>query len=237
TREDVEVTFFEIYLNPRSEFKSTRDFSLKSPSFIDMIYQIEGRIIRKEENRVVLESKGISYEIHIPKTVYQSLSKEEETAKLIIYHYFNIEKNRGFPVLVGFSDELERDFFEKFISVSGVGPKAALRALDKPISIIAQAIEEGDISFLTSLVGIGKQRAKQIIAHLQGKVGRFALIKEGEHQAAPQKKEILEEAKKILKRLQYNSSEAEKMIKNALETNPKVDTVEELLNEIYRQRK
>ena len=139
--------------------------------------------------------------------------------------------------MIGFIEELERDFFEKFISVSGVGPKAALRAFDKPISRIAQAIEEGDSVFLQGLAGIGKQRAKQIIAHLQGKVGRFALIKESQPTAKFQDKEIVAEAKEILKRLQYKSGEADSMIKKALKHRPQFDSSEELLNEIYRQRK
>ena len=202
-----------------------------------MIYQIKGRLAKKEENRVVIDVAGIFYEIGVPRTVSQRLDKDSEEVELVIYHYFNLDKNRGTPVMVGFIEELERDFFEKFISVSGVGPKAALKAFDKPVARIAQAIEEGDDSFLQGLAGIGKQRAKQIIAHLQGKVGRFALIKEGQPFIEPLGKEVVAEAKEILKRLQYKSSEADSMIKRALEQKPQIDSSEELLNEIYRQRK
>ena len=145
-----------------------------------MIYQIKGRLVKKEENRVIVDVAGIFYEINTPRTVSQRLAENGQEVTLVIYHYFKLDKNRGTPVMVGFSEELERNFFEKFISVSGVGPKAALKAFDKPVARIAQAIEEGDDGFLQSLTGIGKQRAKQIIAHLQGKVGGFALIKEGE---------------------------------------------------------
>jgi len=144
-----------------------------------MIYKIKGQLRELEENRAVVELTGIFYEISIPKTVYNRLSADKnKLVELIVYYYISIDGNRGSPALVGFLDQLEKDFFEKFISVSGVGPKAALRAFERPISQIAQAIENGDLSFLTSLVGVGNQRAKQIIAHLQGKVGRFALIRD-----------------------------------------------------------
>lgn len=203
-----------------------------------MIYQIRGKLIKKEKDRIIVDTGNIFYEISIPRTVFTRLGDTGgETIELIIYHYFNIDKNKGIPVMVGFIDELERDFFEKFISVSGVGPKAALRAFDKPVTIIAQAIEKGDIDFLKTLVGIGKQRAKQIVAHLQDKVGRFALIKENGRAREPIQKEIVEEAKKILKRLQYNSRETEIMVQKALRIQPQIDSVEELLNEIYRQKK
>ena len=202
-----------------------------------MIYQIKGKIVKKDKNRVILDLAGISYEINTPPTVSQRLGEEGSEATLVIYHYFKLDKNRGAPVMVGFIEELERNFFEKFISVSGVGPKAALRAFDKPVANIAQAIEESDESFLQGLAGIGKQRAKQIIAHLQGKVGRFALIKEGQVPKKHLGKEIVAEAKEILKRLQYKSNEADSMIKQVLEKKPEIDSSEELLNEIYRQRK
>ncbi|MDP8290518.1 MAG: Holliday junction branch migration protein RuvA [Candidatus Susulua stagnicola] len=202
-----------------------------------MIYQVKGKLIKKEENRVIVDISGIAYEINTPPTVSQRLGDESSEVALVIYHYFKLDKNRGTPVMVGFIEELERDFFEKFISVSGVGPKAALKAFDKPVARIAQAIEENDESFLQSLTGIGKQRAKQIIAHLQGKVGRFALIKEGQLPKKHLGKEIVAEAKEILKRLQYKSVEADLMIKQALEKKPEIDNSEELLNEIYRQRK
>lgn len=202
-----------------------------------MLYKIQGALKKKEPHRVIIEVGGICYEIFTPATVSNRLSNEENApVQLILYHYFTIDQSRAIPMLVGFIDELEKDFFEKFISVSGVGPKAALRAFDKPIAAIARAIENADMTFLTSLDGIGKQRAKQIVAHLQGKVGRFALLKEEESARKPVKKEIVDEAREILKRLQYNTHEAEAMLKRALAVNQDIQTVEELLNEIYRQR-
>ena len=171
----------------------------------------------------------------VPKTVSLKLADElGKDVTLVIYHYLQIDKNRALPILIGFEEELERDFFISFISVSGIGPKAALRAFDKPIPLIAKAIEEADTGFLMGLAGIGKQKAKQIIAHLQGKVGRFALIKEEPLEEKVEQREIIDEAKKILKRLQYSSREIETMIKKVLSVSDRIDSVEDLLNEIYR---
>lgn len=205
-----------------------------------MICSIKGKLKKKNENSITIETNGLYYEIVIPKSVFLRLDKNiDEDIQLITYHYLNIDKNKGLPVLIGFLEELEKNFFEKFIGVSGVGPKAAIRAFDRPVSIIAKAIEDGDIEFLKTLAGVGKQKAKHIVAHLQGKVGRFALIKEEEtaqYNGKLAKREVLEEAKEILKRLQYNSKEAEDMIKKVLRLKPQIDSVEEFLNEIYRQR-
>lgn len=202
-----------------------------------MIYKISGKKIKLEKDTIIIERAGIYYEISISATVYNDLVNQPgDEAALIIYHYFNMENNRAIPVLIGFKDELERDFFEKFIKVSGIGPKAALKALAKPISYVAKAIEEADITFLRTLAGIGSQKAKQIVAQLQGKVGRFALIKEGKSSFAPDKQEIIAEAKQVLKRLQYSSKETDEMIQKVVDTKPQISTVEDLLNEIYRQR-
>lgn len=203
-----------------------------------MIAKIRGQLIRKEENKAIVDVGGIYYEINTPSTVSNRLLKNDNgTVELVIYHYFTMDQNRGMPVMIGFVDELEKEFFEKFIGISGIGPKVALKAFDKPISQIAQAIEDGDLDFLKGLEGIGNQKAKQIIATLQGKVGRFALMRQEECKKLPAKKEIVEEASNILKRLQYSGKEIEDMIKKALQTKPELDNTEDLLNEIYRQRK
>ena len=203
-----------------------------------MIGRIKGKLVGKEEGKAFIHVSGLTYEVNIPKTVHSKIEdKLHQEIELVVYYYFHMDHSRGLPVMIGFVEELERDFFEKFISVSGIGPRAALRAFDRPVSLIAQAIEEGDVNSLKGLAGIGAQRAKQIVASLQGKVGRFVLIKEEARPRQPHNREIIEEARQILKRLQYSSKEIEGMIKKALEANPQLETVEELLNEIYRQRK
>ncbi|MBD3245917.1 MAG: hypothetical protein GF333_02800 [Candidatus Omnitrophica bacterium] len=205
---------------------------------VSMISRIRGTLTHKSESSVVVEIAGISYTILIPATLYPRLPEPGTGhTELITYHYHRMGKQRSYPVLIGFCDELEKEFFEKFIGVSGIGPKAALRAFDKPVSFIARAIEEGNVSALKTLAGIGTQKAKQIVAHLQGKVGRFALIKGEEYRKDKIKQEILDEAREILKRLQYGSREAEDMVRKAKEIRTDYENVEELLNEIYRQRK
>ncbi|MDP2913032.1 MAG: Holliday junction branch migration protein RuvA, partial [Candidatus Omnitrophota bacterium] len=128
-----------------------------------------------------------------------------------------------------------KEFFEQFITVSGVGPKAACRALTMSFSEIAEAIDKGDVAFLKTLPGIGEQKAREIVAKLQGKVGKFGLIQDrfaGE--ALRVKEDIKEEALGVLLQLQYKKSEARDMIEKAVKRNPGVTTCEEMLNEVYR---
>ncbi len=205
-----------------------------------MIVRISGKIIEKGANYVVIDMGGICYQVLIPTAVIQRLDEmvtADANISLITYHYLQVEPSRSIPMLIGFLNEIEKEFFEAFITVSGIGPRAAVKALNKPISLIAKAIDEANIDFLKSLPGIGQQRAKEIVAKLQNKVGKFGLIQD----TLGVKKEsisrdIEEEALAVLMQLEYKKSEAGLMIKKALERSSNIQNTEELLNEVYKQR-
>jgi Holliday junction DNA helicase RuvA len=206
-----------------------------------MIARISGKVIEKGINYLVIDVAGISYEVFIPQTVMQRIDEnmaDDGTIKLITYHYLQVEPSKGTPILIGFLNEVEKEFFEIFITVSGIGPRAALKALNQPISLIARAIDESDINFLKSLPGIGQQRAKEIIAKLQNKVGKFGLIQDNKFKGRQSKtSDIEEEALAVLVQLEYKRPEALLMLKKALERSPAIQTTEELLNEVYKQKK
>jgi Holliday junction DNA helicase RuvA len=207
-----------------------------------MITAIKGKITFISETSITLETSGLSYEILTPLSVLQRVKENQDSdgnIRLITYHYYQMTPSSGIPVLVGFLNEIERDFFLEFIKVSGIGPRAAVKALNKAIGEIAQAIDKGDIKYLKTLPGVGEQKAKEIVAKLQAKMGKFTLMQDRVRAPGPVKelRDIEEEALHILLQLQYKKSEAEGMIQNALERSPQLATSEELLNEIYKQRK
>ncbi len=206
-----------------------------------MIAKIRGKLVERREGLLLIDVGGICYEVLVPPTTLQRLDEgltPEGVVSLITYHYLQVEPARNTPVLIGFLSEVEKEFFEQFITVSGIGPRAALKALSEPISYIARAIDEGDMAFLKSLPGIGDQRARLIIAKLQNKVGKFGLVKDTRITARPDKAgDIEEEALAVLTQLQYKRPEAEGMIRKAMQRKSGISSTEELLNEVYRQRK
>ena len=205
-----------------------------------MISRISGRIVAKKDGSLLVKVGDICYEVLIPLAVMKALSSgvtSEGRVELVVYHYYQMEPSRAIPILIGFQNEVEKEFFEKFISVSGIGPKAACRALAEPFSAIAGAIDSGDASFLTRLPGIGQQRARLIVAKLQGKVGKYGLIQDVSAGATEQREDITGDALEVLLQLQYKKTEAEDMIRKALERSPDIKTSEELLNGVYRERK
>ena len=208
-----------------------------------MISRIRGTVREIRDLQALIEVSGICYDVFMPASLLRLLPERMTPAgevELVTFHYQQLEVGRGIPVLIGFFNEVEREFFTRFISVAGVGPRAALKALTQPLALIAQAIDEGDMSMLRSLPGIGEQRAKEIVAKLQGKVGKYALIQAKETVPAADEdasSNLEDEAVAILVQLEYKKAEAKEMVHDALRRNPKIKTSEELLNEVYRQQR
>lgn len=207
-----------------------------------MIARIQGKIVERGEHSLLIENGGFAYEVSLPAASMQRLDSAllpDGTVRLVTYHYHHVDKSRSIPVLIGFLNAVERDFFLAFITVSGIGPRGALRALNQPISLIAKAIDEGDLKFLTSLPGIGQQKAKLIVAELQNKVGKFGLMKDAQSTPAPRSgaTDAEEEALAVLAQLGYKKQEALAMVTKAVEKNSAAATAEELLNEVYKLKK
>src|SRR2546430_6939780 len=96
-----------------------------------------------------------------------------------LFIHYHATRDQPRPVLIGFTSDLDREFFEKLITVKDIGPMVAARALVAPVAELAAAIARQDERALRQLPGIGPQKAKNIVAQLQAKVSKFALAREG----------------------------------------------------------
>ncbi|MFT5170031.1 MAG: Holliday junction DNA helicase RuvA [Lysobacterales bacterium] len=206
-----------------------------------MIVRLSGKLVEKKDQAVVIQQGGLAYEVMVPTSVLARIEDtldDQGNVHLIIYYYLQINQSSGFPVLIGFINEVERDFFLHFIKVSGIGPRAAVKALGQPIGEITQAIDRGDVAYLKTLPGIGMQRAKEVVAKLQGKIGKFGLIQDQNTATVVkhEKEDWQEEALSVLLQLQYKKDEASAMINKAIDQKKSISSAEELLSEIYKQR-
>ena len=202
-----------------------------------MFSRIRGCVIERSDSTVALEAGGLAYEIQLPPCVVDKVAQaNQDDLTLEVYAVVNIEGNAGRFSFYGFTNAIEREFFEALISVASIGPRSAARAFSLPMARIARAIDEGDHAFLRTLPGIGQQKARDIVAKLQGKVTRFLLIQEPIAAQPPAIPDFADEALAVLLQLEYRRSEAEAMIRKTLESAPHVDDAEKLLAEIYRQK-
>ncbi len=104
------------------------------------------------------------------------------------------------------------------------------------MSTIAGAIDRGDHRFLRSLPGIGQQKARDIVAKLQGKVAKFLLIRDAPAPPPAAIPDFADEALAVLLQLGYKRSEAEAMIRRRSKRDPSIGDAERLLAEIYRHK-
>ncbi len=190
------------------------------------------------EETLVIECGGVGYEVHLPGFVRDALRGtargEGDTVELhISYH---VSANQPRPILVGFLREVEQEFFESFITVDGVGPTKAIRAINQPIETIADAIERKDIAFLRRLPGIGERTAEKIVAALRGKMAKYALLRtEPPVRTHEVQTDFRDEVIEVLTgQLGHRAAEARQMVERALHRNPGVNSAEELFQEVYR---
>ncbi len=175
-----------------------------------MIESIRGSVEKTADSTVYMRTGPVVVRILVPGYFFRNISAGQEI-DIPVYLHLQMEGNRIVPLIVGFPEVQDREFFERFISVSGVGVKAAIKALEKPPHRIASAIASEDYDYLTTLPGIGKKRARQIVAGLQEKMKKM-------YGAMPYGKTVLEtggEAEAVLKQLGVPVAEAVELIEKA----------------------
>ena len=203
-----------------------------------MFSHISGTLIERTDETATIEAGGLGYEVVMPPSVANKLpTAAGASVSLEIYAQLQIDGNSGRFTYFGFSNTIEREFFEALVSVASIGPKSAARAFSAPMARIARAIDEGDHAYLRTLPGIGQQKARDIVAKLQGKVTRFLLIQDAPVDPSPAIPDFATEALAVLLQLAYKRPEAEAMIAQTLAAAPQVSDAETLLAEIYRQRR
>jgi len=201
--------------------------------------KITGRIRSVSESDAIIEVGPFEYEVLLPGFVSRRLqSSIGENVSLYTIEYIegNPAQGRMVPRLVGFLHVVERDFFEMFCSVDGVGVKKALRAMVRPVRDIALQIEEQDAKSLATLPGVGPATADRIIAKLRRKMSRFALLvteEVAEKEEIP--RDVIQLTYEALLSLGHGESESRRLIDAALATKEKFPDVESLIRAIYRQ--
>jgi len=206
-----------------------------------VITKITGTIVRVDREYLTLEIEAMHYEILISEMVRRQLSGSTgKESSLFTVHYLegNPMQGRMKPRLVGFLTEAEREFFDLFCSVDGVGFRKALRAVVRPVREIARAIEDQDVKTLSTLPGIGEATSERIIAKLRRKVPKFALMVDHK---IPEKevhadRTIVEDVYQALLSVGNTPESAKRMVDDALDTEKTYKNFQALMEEVYHQQ-
>ena len=203
-----------------------------------MIGYLEGKLLKKDEDRIILLANQVGYEVLLPAFVMDTLGAKSINEEIELYIYYQQTERQPKPVLIGFNLEAEKEFFQHFISVEAIGPLKAIKALTLPVREIARAIESKDINRLTQLKGIGTRTARKIVATLEGKVSKFALIRKSEMPVVPEIEDITQPVLDVLTtQLGHKATDARRMVLEAMQRNPAITTPEQLFEEVYRGEK
>lgn len=203
-----------------------------------MITKITGQLVQVTDDRAYIAWDAFEYEVMIPDLVRRQMqSLVGETISLYTMQYIegNPTQGRLVPRLVGFLSTIEKEFFEMFCSVDGVGVKKALRAMGRPVPDIAKLIEEQDTQGLATLPGIGGAMAERIVAKLRRKMSKFALFVQSAAYEAEVERDVVQDTFDILRQLGHSESDAHKLLDSVLATKKKFKDVDALLNAVYQQ--
>ena len=204
-----------------------------------MITKISGTLLRLDDDSATLGVEAFEYQVFIAESSRRTLQSQigqPISLHTIYYHDGDPSRGRVTPRLVGFISEVEREFFDMFCSVDGVGAKKALRAMVRPVQDIAEMIEEQDAKGLSSLPGVGAATADRIIAKLRRKMSKFALlVARTQDYEAEVKRDVVQEAFEALRTLGHSDSDARKLLDSVLKIKRKFTDVEAVLQSIYQQ--
>jgi holliday junction DNA helicase RuvA len=212
-----------------------------------LISEISGEVLydRIRRNSLLVRANSLCYEVLVPSGIASRLRHAPESERrnpLTLYTIYYIDGAVGgghlTPKLVGFLDPLDREFFEAFTTVPGVGFMKALKCLIQPINEIAQAIERGDTLFLKQLPFIGTKTAERIVMELRGKMAKFALAHAEEPLSIEKEpaSDLRAEAQQVLEQLEFSRGEAQRMVAEIFAKHKNLKSVEEFLHKVFEQK-
>lgn len=217
-----------------------------------MISLVQGELVDVGEEALTLSVGAFQFEVLIPDFARRRLQSRRGD-RITLHTAFDIEGNqmsgRMRPRLIGFLNPIDREFFEVFCSVDGVGVRKALRAMVRPVREIARQIQDQDVKALATYPGIGEAMAERIVAKLRRKVGKFALIVESPSHVEPgavaetngaaagAEPNVIRDTFESLLSVGHSESQARQLIDDALSTRKKYKTVADMIEAIYNRNR
>jgi Holliday junction DNA helicase RuvA len=207
-----------------------------------LIISISGKLQATGEESVVISVPPFEYEVMVADYTRRQLqAKVGQETRLETLEFIDGNAAQGgrlTPRLIGFLTLPERQFFELFCSVDGVGTKKALRAMVRPVKELAVLIEQQDTKALSALPGVGPATSERIIAKLRRKMPRFALMVDRDQPGDQPdlSTAVVSDTFEALLALGHGESDARTLIDEAIAGGKRFKDSESLLTAIYQKR-
>ncbi len=196
-----------------------------------MLYSLTGEVVYTDSEIAVISCSGIGFECHTTLNTLKRIAGSKEKVTLLTY----LAVREDAVTLYGFYDKSELDCFKLLISVSGVGPKAAMSILSElGVDRLVLCIATDDSKSIRRAPNVGAKTAQRVILELKDKIGSLAPADRENMTVAPYEEESFgdeqSQAAEALVSLGYSRGEAAAAIRSAARSG-KGSTVEELIRE------
>jgi len=187
-----------------------------------MIGRLSGTLVEKNPPQILLDVRGVAYEVDVPMSTFYNLPNPGEALTL----FTHLVVREDAHLLFGFGSETERRAFRQLIRISGVGARTALSVLSGlSVAELAQAVTMQDAGRLTKIPGIGKKTAERLLLELKDKLGADVATAVGVHRPAPVTADVLN----ALIALGYSDKEAVHAVKQLPEGVAVADGIKQAL--------
>jgi Holliday junction DNA helicase RuvA len=175
-----------------------------------MIAFLRGRVIDKQPNLIIVDVRGVGYEIHVPLSTYYDVGEAGADVALRIHTHVREDALQ----LYGFLTPLEELLFKRLIAISGIGPKLGIAVLSgiEPTELVT-AIQRADVARLTGIPGVGKKTAERIVLELKDRLAHVAVAIDAAAPASSHPEDRLrDDLVSALQNLGYHRPLAEKAV-------------------------
>jgi Holliday junction DNA helicase RuvA len=187
-----------------------------------VIGSLAGIITAKEPPRLLIEVRGVGYEVDVPMSTYLALPPLGSAVQLRIHHVLREDASQ----LFGFATESERELFRALLKVNGVGPKVALAVLSGvSADAFRAAVATEDVATLTKIPGVGRKTAERLLVEMRDHFKEIPAL--GGSVAEEPRTEALralqalgykqQEAQRMLEKIQVAGASTEELIRGALQ--------------------
>ena len=171
-----------------------------------MIGRLSGTLVEKNPPQILLEVRGVAYEVDVPMSTFYNLPAAGEPVTL----FTHLVVREDAHLLFGFASETERRAFRQLIKISGIGARTALAVLSGlSVAELAQAVTLQESGRLTRIPGIGKKTAERLLLELKDKLAADVSTAVGVHRPAPVAADVFN----ALVSLGYSDKEATHAVK------------------------
>ena len=192
-----------------------------------MIAFLNGTLIEKHPTRIILDVNGVGYEVFVSLGCYDRLPAQGEACRILTFDYVREDTHQ----LFGFMTADERRLFVLLMTISGIGPKLALRALSGlSVRELKRSIVEGDIKRLSTISGVGRRTAERIVVELRDKLDEGEALEAAAGAEEASERDLkLRDAVLALIALGYKQADARKLVTAALRQGGDAGSVEEII--------